>query len=446
MRAQFIDLTTKGLSWQASSNFHRNTAWAAYYAPVRTTAGPVVNENGAGQLSPTGGADHVYYNYKTKIKDLGLQGIVTINNIRFHKQKSGIVLYGGAGIGATLYDAMVNTGNSQGSYEALFNSIFNQYGVTSYKNRRSVIKALKAGMDKSYETQAESETGRFPHMGKYTLKPSGTVLFGAAIKLSTRINLALEDRWTFVKTDLLDGQQWQEQPMGDAVMTRDFDSYNYLSLGLNFNLGAKSVEPLWWLNPLDYAYSEISNPKHMKLPKTKFIDSDGDGVIDELDREPNTPAGCAVDTHGVSLDTDGDGVPDCRDKQKITPTECQPVDADGVGHCPDPACCKNRDTVKIVSCPTDYPSISFKGVSTSLSADAKAMLATVAAKLKANPTCTIAIVGHPGASKAAQAVCAKRNDAIKAYIVETLGVSADRVSFDCTVGSGDVNTVDISAK
>ena len=36
---------------------------------------------------------------------------------------------------------------------------------------------------------------------------------------------------------------------------------------------------------------------------------DGDGVLDQLDREPNTPAGCPVDIIMVSRDTDGDGVP-----------------------------------------------------------------------------------------------------------------------------------------
>ena len=39
--------------------------------------------------------------------------------------------------------------------------------------------------------------------------------------------------------------------------TRDYDTYNFLTVGLNFNLGKKSVEPLYWLNPLDFAYSEI---------------------------------------------------------------------------------------------------------------------------------------------------------------------------------------------
>ena len=94
-------------------------------------------------------------------------------------------------------------------------------------------------------------------------------------------------------------------------------------------------------------------------------DTDGDGVTDQLDREPNTPAGCPVDTHGVTKDTDGDGVPDCKDKQLITPTECQPVDADGVGKCPDPACCTAMmDSLRArpvkMFVPADYPSLSCK--------------------------------------------------------------------------------------
>ena len=88
-----------------------------------------------------------------------------------------------------------------------------------------------------------------------------------AFKLSNRFNLAIEDRITIVKDDLLDGNQWQEHPGGDAALSPDYDSYNFLSVGINYNLGAKSVEPLWWLNPLDYAYSEIRNPRLMKLPK-----------------------------------------------------------------------------------------------------------------------------------------------------------------------------------
>ncbi len=50
----------------------------------------------------------VYYNYKTKVQDLSLQGVVTLNNIRFHKAKTGFNIYGFGGIGGTVYDTKVN--------------------------------------------------------------------------------------------------------------------------------------------------------------------------------------------------------------------------------------------------------------------------------------------------------------------------------------------------
>jgi hypothetical protein len=436
LRLQYMNATGKGMHWLLSQNYAKNPAWRGYNAPVRSNAGPIVGSVPGAQTF-----DQVYYNYKTQVQDLGLQGIVTLNNIRFHKQKTGFTIYGGGGIGATLYNTKVNALDANGRpYTALFNSI----ASGTHSGRKDVLKKLKAGMDDSYETAAENHGARRPKIGNNTLKPSGTILLGVAWKLGKRINLALEDRHTFIKDDLLDGQRWQEHAWGDAVQTRDFDSYNYLSLGLNFNLGAKSVEPLWWLNPLDYAYSELNNPKHMKLPKPVLNDGDGDGVIDQMDREPNTPAGCPVDTHGVTKDTDGDGVPDCKDKQLITPTECQPVDADGIGKCPEPECCKNPKPVEVVKeCPCDYPSISFKGNSVVLSGDAKAMLASVASKMKSNPDCSININGYPGASKSDADVCQKRVSALKTYLVEKEGISADRINTDCVQNGGDKNTVDI---
>jgi outer membrane protein OmpA-like peptidoglycan-associated protein len=220
------------------------------------------------------------------------------------------------------------------------------------------------------------------------------------------------------------------------------DTYNYLSLGLNFNLGKKAIEPMWWINPLDYVYGEISNRR--KMPKLSFDDADGDGVVDQLDREPNTPAGAAVDTHGVARDTDGDGVPDFRDKQMVTPTDCQPVDVDGVGKCTDPECCKNPRPV-VADCPSNYPSLSFKSNSADLSSDAKALLASAANKMKANPSCSVTIAGYPEASKASQALCIKRTDAVKNFLVQKQGISVDRISTSCEIGGGDKNTLDIKA-
>ncbi len=53
--------------------------------------------------------------------------------------------------------------------------------------------------------------------------------------------------------------------------------------------------------------------------KPKWVDSDGDGVSDSLDRCPNTPPGAAVDAYGCEPDSDGDGVVDAKDRCPNTP-------------------------------------------------------------------------------------------------------------------------------
>lgn len=70
----------------------------------------------------------------------------------------------------------------------------------------------------------------------------------------------------------------------------------------------------------------------------QVVDSDGDGVPDDRDLCPGTPAGVAVDARGCPLDSDGDGVPDYLDKCPNTAAGVT-VDKDG---CPIDAAGPNR--------------------------------------------------------------------------------------------------------
>lgn len=66
---------------------------------------------------------------------------------------------------------------------------------------------------------------------------------------------------------------------------------------VNINIGdnSKKVQPLYWINPNNFIYSELNAPQHMKMPKVVLPDADKDGVTDQFDMEPNTPAGAPVD-------------------------------------------------------------------------------------------------------------------------------------------------------
>ena len=451
LRMEYMNAVGKGYSFLASQNYAKNDGWGANIADPnqRYSAPRLIGATGAATIvsSKTGLSttplEHIFYNYKTKVQDLSLQGVFTLNNVRFHKSKTGMNLYGFGGIGGTIYETRVNALNGNQKYN------FMTLTSSSYKDRQAFLKNMRNNvLDDDFETLAENQGDRRPKLFGQTFKPSANFGIGVAFKLNNRLNLAIEDRWTIVKDDLLDGQRWQESSFGDASQTRDYDSYNYLSVGLNINLGAKSVEPLWWVNPLDYAYSEIRNPRLMKFPKPVLPDTDGDGVTDQFDRE-KTPAGCPVDSHGVSLDTDGDGVPDCKDKELITPTYCQQnVDADGVGKCLCPDDCKPVTPPPPPSCAERIgalPSIAFKAGVNKLSDDAKAALATAAVAIRNNPGCKVAVIGYCSTNKKEQQLSWDHVNTVINYMVDKEGISIDRFIFNYGQQGGDCNTVDLRA-
>ncbi len=263
--------------------------------------------------------------------------------------------------------------------------------------------------------------------------------FGAGIdfKISERVKFGLEERIVTPITglDLLDGF------IGN---TGNNDRYAFSTAKLSFSLGnpATHTQPLWWINPNNYIYNEVATPKHMKLPPVVLPDADGDGVTDQFDMEPSTPAGCAVDVKGVSLDTDGDGVPDCRDKEKLTPTNCFPVNADGVGTCPEPECCKNIQPAAPACSIGSLPSVQFRSGGASLSSTATSLLNSVAQQLIANPTCKVKLVGYGASDKRAQQLSWDHVNAIKTYLTEKQGISESRIIF--TYGmEGNATTVDL---
>jgi outer membrane protein OmpA-like peptidoglycan-associated protein len=61
-----------------------------------------------------------------------------------------------------------------------------------------------------------------------------------------------------------------------------------------------------------------------------LLDSDHDGIPNNIDRELHTPKGYPVDRNGAALDSDGDGVPDGRDRQLDTPRGSR-TNENGVG-------------------------------------------------------------------------------------------------------------------
>ena len=368
--------------------------------------------------------------FKTKSTSLGIDGIASLTTIRSYKGNPKVNIYLLAGAG--FISAHVQQKNANGTYSMFYNP-----------NRRGVF--MNFGYD------AGGKTG-----GSTIVVPSVNIGAGIAFKLNERFNIAIETKSTFTGYDYFDGFSSPFSPTTD--------SWRFSSLNFNFNLGKSSnkVEPLWWINPNNYVYSELNAPDHLKKNlKIKLDDADGDGITDQFDLEPNTPAGVAVDSRGRALDSDGDGVPDYKDKELLTRQECFPVNTEGVGICPESACCKeSREKITELqkaieamqasgtggtgSCSlNNLPSIVFKSDGAKLSRDNMKLLDAVSEQMRNNPNCKLKVLGHPEANKSSQQKSYDRVDAIIKYLVEKQGISENRFIFAYDAGSGDSKTIDL---
>lgn len=128
------------------------------------------------------------------------------------------------GGGIMHYSTKVNTGNANGTYASLFKDVRDLI-MSTHVSDAMIKQALQDGMDNSYETNAERH--KEPAFCQ-------TVGLGISFTVKKRFVIGIEKSLTFIKTDLLDGQRWQEQAYGDAVLTRDFDYLRMNSIKLSY--------------------------------------------------------------------------------------------------------------------------------------------------------------------------------------------------------------------
>lgn len=148
-----------------------------------------------------------------------------------------------------------------------------------------------------------------------------TLIFGITpqIKLSDKIALVGD-----IST-ILNGRQTVTFDGATAIrpdITNGFYGANATwwtgTLGLNIYLGKQAQHADWYIAADKYATKEELATQINGI-KDMLKDSDGDGVPDYLDKEPNTPAGARVSPSGITLDSDGDGTPDHLDKCPFQP-------------------------------------------------------------------------------------------------------------------------------
>jgi len=141
------------------------------------------------------------------------------------------------------------------------------------------------------------------------------------------------------------------------------------------------------------------------------VDSDGDGVTDDEDRCPGTPRGAKVDSNGCELDSDGDGVVDSQDQCPGTPAGIE-VDSRG--------CAK----------PIILRGVNFEHDSSVLTSESRSILHGVADSLKKRPDMRVEVAGHTdsfGSSKYNNKLSQRRAESVRSFLV-SLGIDAGNLS------------------
>ena len=278
----------------------------------------------------------LYRNFRANNLQGSIEILTNIGNLLFHKPRNKWNFYAGIGVGLTSADVRMDYFNGTTPYN--FDEVRND------ENSRAKRAAIKGILDGTYESISENDRDVSSILfDNGFIFPSFVGSVAVSRKINKRFNVTLEHQFWAQDFDKWDGHEYRTT----LDQTNDSDNAHYTNVRFAFNLGNfnKVTEPLYWLNPIDQAFDDIAALK--QRPVLDLSDADADGVVDMLDQELGTDAGCPVDTRGVTLDSDGDGLADCKDKEPYSPPGYT-VDAKGVADIPAPDYITESDVNTIV--------------------------------------------------------------------------------------------------
>jgi OOP family OmpA-OmpF porin len=219
----------------------------------------VVGVGGAPNGTRFGRAD-----FETKFWDATLSGVVNVATIDFIRRKNAVNFFINAGAGLVFYDP-------------------------------------------GYSTTPGGTISTYKDKGGNTVKEL-VIPVGAGVKFRLTDAVALNLGYTM---NFVDGDNFDATYLNPP--TKDKWSYGYA--GLEFTLGGAGKPNLDWVNPVAMMYDELYDAalrQEVEALKGRVTnvenavtdlkkDSDGDGVSDQFDKCPNTPAGSVVDGSGCVI-------------------------------------------------------------------------------------------------------------------------------------------------
>lgn len=385
-----------------------------------------ISDNGKGKTIDPKTLDS--YFYKNSFKELNLNAVFTLGNLSFLRPLRKIQVFAFTGFGAIWSNA---TGGFTNPDDAA--AYYDDWGDDYFTAERDASGNITDAIS-SYE-------------GTNFTIPFGV---GAKRNFGKLIDLGIEYRMNYTRSDKLDAFSLPESS------NRSFDFYGLLGFQASIKLGGKDgIDDHYdWLNPVESIYSTLDTLSNIQSQVELLLkDTDGDGVANYFDKEPDTQKdawvwgngvaadidedgvpdykddepysekGATVDARGVMIDIDGDRVPDYRDADTktiigtvVTPNGNAPKVTNSGG------CCDCNDVI--------LPSVIFDNGSASVKPEFIGVLYSVAEKMKSCPDLKILITGYSVRSKSGSQIAFKRASAVVDFLNTTYNIPGDRFVMD----------------
>jgi outer membrane protein OmpA-like peptidoglycan-associated protein len=167
------------------------------------------------------------------------------------------------------------------------------FGVGYHQYNSALYEKLTDG---TYAKILNADFGTNP--ARNSVNKASSIYLSTQLGIKRRINKILD-------IEFRSGMYFNYEDHLDAAISnkQDWESFFVTSLGLTVKLGKRKIYTIWG--------DDSDNKENDNF---KIIDTDKDGVMDELDVEPNTPIGAMVYGNGKAVDSDEDGLPDYKDK------------------------------------------------------------------------------------------------------------------------------------
>ncbi|MCB9240337.1 MAG: OmpA family protein [Flavobacteriales bacterium] len=364
------------------------------------------------------------YFYKNNFKDMNVNMVFTLGNISFLRPLRKYQLFLFTGFGVVWSDARGEFTNPTDA-EAYYNRWGADFFTPEYDNNNNFKNAISRYQGQNF-----------------------TIPFGVGVKrnISDWLDLGIEYRNHYTRTDNLDAYSYP------IWRNRVFDFYGLLGFQASIKLGGKDgiTDHYDWLNPVESIYSTLDSLQEIKgKVDLLLLDTDGDGVADYYDKEPDTEKdawvwgsgetadidedgvpdyrddqpfsekGATVNAAGVMIDEDNDNVPDYRDEDPrtiqgsvVSPTTGKAVKVGGGG------CCDCNDVI--------LPAVVFDNGSATIKPEFYGVLYSVAEKMKQCPDLKVTATGYSVKSKSGDQLAYKRANAIIDYLNANYNIPRDR--------------------